>query len=256
MRALMCVVLVAWSGAVMAQDIVQANAAFAAKDYPKAMSLYSALAASNNAEAQLRLGEMYWYGEGAPLDRSKADALFAKAAAAGNKEAAADLQLTAQRAQKTAAIAYWTSNYHGEDLTEGKFACTPLAVPQLSKTTEEVKDLSARAEAWRNCYTGFVANIGDAMPPGKRIPEDVTIVMSEAELQQAKSHLDRTYNEVLQREKSKSLVTVAELDKWQANTAAYMKKMDGRSAEYRQALDDAQRMHDQGASRTINTGHR
>src|SRR5450830_429836 len=228
MRALMCVVLVAWSGAVMAQDIVQANAAFAAKDYPKAMSLYSALAASNNA-----------------------DALFAKAAAAGNKEAAADLQLTAQRAQKTAAIAYWTTDYHGEDLTEGKFACTPLTVPQISKTTEEVKDLSARAEAWRTCYTGFVANIGDAMPPGKRIPEDVAIVMSEAELQQAKTHLDRVYAEVLQREKSKSLVTIAELDKWQAKTASYMKKMDGRSAEYRQALDDVQRMHDQGAARTI-----
>src|SRR5450830_559109 len=126
MRALMCVVLVAWSGAVMAQDIVQANAAFAAKDYPKAMSLYSALAASNNAEAQLRLGEVYGYGEGAPLDGSEGDALFAEAALASNQEAAAGVRRTAQRAYESAASACWTTDDHSEELTEGNCACTLL----------------------------------------------------------------------------------------------------------------------------------
>lgn len=251
MRALMFVLLAGSCGLALADDLAVANAAFAAKDYPKALTLYSQLAAANNPEAQLRLGEMYWYGEGAPLDRSRGDALFAKAAAAGNKDAIADLKLTAQRAQKTDAIAYWTTRYNGDDLTAGKFACPAPAVPAVSKTAEEVKALSASAVAWRTCYTGFIANIGDAMPPGKRIPEDVAIVMSEPELQQAKSHLDKVYNDVLQREKAKSLAVIAQLDKWQASTAVYVKNIDGRSAEYRQAIDDEQRMRSQNAGPSV-----
>ena len=86
--ALFCLAC-AVGGHASADELVDANAALQQKNYPVALKLFGKLASDNNHEAQLRLGEMYWYGEGAPLDRAKGDALFAQAAAGGDPGAVA-----------------------------------------------------------------------------------------------------------------------------------------------------------------------
>ena len=248
MRTLLFCMLLAAVGLARADDLDTANKAFEAKDYPKALMLYNRLADGGNPEAQLRLGEMYWYGEGVALDRSKGDALFAKAAAAGNKEAAADLGLTAQRAQKAADIVYWTGGYTGADLTSGKFACQLPVLPSTTSSDQEILKLNKDMKAWRECYTGFVSNIGDSMPAGKRIPPDVAIVMSEAELQQAKVHLDKVYTAVLNKARTDSTASAAELDKWRT---VVEKSVEARNASTR---EHNLRMQEQQNQRAINAG--
>jgi TPR repeat protein len=250
MRTLIFCSLLGLCGMASADELADANSSFVAKDYPKALVLYSRLADRGNAEAQLRLGEMFWYGEGVPVDRSRGDALFAKAAAAGNKDAALNVRLSAQRDQKAADIAYWTGGYTGADLTAGKFACPPPALPAASESNEEIKSVGAAAVAWRDCHTGFVSNIGDAMPAGKRIPTDVAIVMSEAELQQSRARLEKIYNEALAKRRSEASVTVAQLDKWLMETEKYVTARNIRTADVKLRLDDRERelMRDAGRS--------
>ncbi|MDB5961060.1 MAG: hypothetical protein JWP59_2354, partial [Massilia sp.] len=57
--------------------------------------------------ALLRLGEMYWYGDRAPLDRVRGDLMFARAAAAGSPQAPAALKMSAQRQRQLADIEWW-----------------------------------------------------------------------------------------------------------------------------------------------------
>ena len=90
------------AGAACADELADANALFQKKAYPQALQLYTKLANAGNAEAQLHLGEMYWYGEAGAIDEAKADAWFRKSAAKGNKTAAAALEVMKQRVRARA----------------------------------------------------------------------------------------------------------------------------------------------------------
>jgi TPR repeat protein len=181
------------ASAAFADDLGDANKFLNAKDYGKAFPIYARLAQSGNAEAQLRVGEMYWFGEGTRADLKKAEEWLGKSAAAGNADAATSLAALKRRASRGNEIAYWTTTYAGEDMVSGQFACKRPAIPAVSKTNTEIKSLAASMDQWRNCYNNFVANLNDAMPPGKRIPAEVLDMMTPAEATQAQRHLDQVY---------------------------------------------------------------
>lgn len=232
MRAVIFCVVLALGGAAMADELGDANAALTAKAYPRALQLYSKLASAGNAEAQLRLGEMYWYGEGVALDRSRGDALFVQAAAGGNKEAAAATSLSARRAQHGAQIAYWTSGYDGADLSAGKYACVAPTLPAVSTTNADIQATNQAMTAWRTCYDGFTENLAAALPAGTRIPPEVAVLMSEDETQQARKHLDKVYREVMVKAQAGAATTLAQHDKWEAATMAAVAELN-RTAEQR-----------------------
>jgi hypothetical protein len=228
--AAMCLILSV--GAATADELADAAAALNSKNYPQALALYTRLASAGNPEAALRLGEMYWYGEGAPLDRAKGDALFSQAAAAGNQAAVAATKLTAQRQQRLADIAYWTTGYDGADLTAGKFNCTAPIFPPYSATKRAVTAMSASSDAYTVCYNAFIENIESAMPPGKRIPEDVALLMSDQELNQSREHLGKVYAAVAARGKLAADQTVARREEWMAKTTDYLKTQKLREEQY------------------------
>ena len=219
-------------GAACADELADAAAALNSKNYAQALSLYTRLANSGNSEAVLRLGEMYWYGEGAPLDRAKGDELFAQAAKAGNQAAVAATSLTRQRQQRMADITYWTSAYDGADLTAGKFNCVAPVFPPYSETKRAVGAVSAASDAYTACYNGFIDNLESAMPPGKRIPEDVALLMSEQELSQAREHLGKTYAAIAARSKAAADQTVANREEWTKRTADYLRTQKMREEQY------------------------
>ncbi len=99
------VVLAALAAGVSADELSDAASALQKKNYTVAVAAYTKLADAGNAEAALQLGELYWYGEGVPLDRAKGDVLFARAAAAGNKNAIDSMTLSARRQARLADIA-------------------------------------------------------------------------------------------------------------------------------------------------------
>lgn len=220
MRALILCLAMTCGGAALADDLADANAALLAKSYPVALQTFTKLAKSGNPEAQLRLGEMYWYGEGVAMDRAKGDALFAQSAASGNKEAAAAQTLSARRAQRSAEIAYWTGGYDGADLSAGKLNCVAPALPAVSITNVEIKATGEAITKWQSCYQAFAANLADAQPAGKRIPAEVAVVMSEQETQQAVAHLNKVYGAVIEKAKADALAFTERREKWQAATMA------------------------------------
>jgi TPR repeat protein len=209
-------------GSVLASDLTEAEKLLAAKSYPQAVQLLTRLAESGDAAAQLRLGQVYWYGEGVAVDRARGDALFARSAALGNAEAVKALAMTGERARHAADIAYWTARYDGADLTSGKFACKAPSVPRRSTDNAEIKATSEAMQAWRTCYNGFVDHIAEAMPLGKRIPADVADLLSDPEMEQAKAHLEQVYKRVLAEAKVGADRTLADYDAWEKSTAAYV----------------------------------
>lgn len=218
MRSIIFCLVVVLSGTAVADEVADANRALDAKAYPQALQLFSKLAGAGNPEAQLRLGEMYWYGEGVPLDRARGDTLFAQAAAGGNQEAALAKSLSARRAQQGANIAYWTSGYDGADLTSGKYHCVAPAIPAVSTTNAEIKAVNAAMTTWRACYEIFAENLRSALPPGKRIPPEIAVLMSEQEAQQARSHLDKVYAAATDKANASAVATLAAREKWEAAT--------------------------------------
>lgn len=60
-------------------------------DHAKAIVAFGKAAASGNAEAQRRLGFMYYHGEGVPQDNRRAVALFEQAARAGDFQSVQNL---------------------------------------------------------------------------------------------------------------------------------------------------------------------
>ena len=206
----------------LADELADANKALEGKSYAQAMQLYGKLANAGNPVAQLHLGEMYWYGEGTPADLVQAKSWFTKAAASGNAEAKAALVTMQQREVRKADIAYWSTAYDGADLKTGKFACVRPTIPALSKTNEEIKAVDASVATWRVCYDAFAKNLGDALPPGKRLPADIGALMNEQEYEQTLRHLDQVYTKVGGEELAGAKETMAAHAAWTAATKKYV----------------------------------
>ena len=225
--ALFCVAM-AFASVTHADELGTANQALQQKDYSTALRLLSKLAASGNPEAQLRLGEMYWYGEGVGLDRAKGDALFAQAAAKGSADAVAATGLSTRRAARSADIAWWTNGYQGTELTSGQWRCAAPAIPAQSTTNADITATAAAISAWSTCYNGFIDHVSQALPAGKAIPADVLDLMSEPELVQARQHLDTVYARVLASAKREATATIARRDAWHSATQSYALKENAR----------------------------
>lgn len=210
------------AGAVCADELADANALFAKKSYPQALQLYTKLANAGNAEAQLHLGQMYWYGEAGAIDEAKADAWFRKAAAKGNKTAAAALDVMKQRVVRRADIDYWVSKYDGADLKSGSFRCPAPRLPSVSKTNEEIDAVSARVATWQQCYNAFVVNLNAASPLSKRIPRDIEVLMNQAEMEKAKAYLAELESRLSEDAKVNAKLVLADVGAWRSATDAYV----------------------------------
>lgn len=197
MKRLFCMLMLGLSGLAGAGELENADKFLAAKAYDKALPIYARLAEAGNTEAQFRLGEMYWYGDGTAVDIRSATAWMQKAAARGHAGAVESLEILKQREARAADIAYWTSGYKGEDLVSGRFNCTAPVIPAISRTNTEIKQTQDAYVAWQQCYNGFVTNTNDAMPAGKRVPADIAHLLTPREAEQVVTHLNRVYEDTI-----------------------------------------------------------
>lgn len=103
-----------------AGDLEKGVALHARKDYAEAVTAFRQAAASGNAEAQRRLGFMYYHGEGAAQDNKRAVTLFESAAKAGDAESARNLGtmyeygMSVEQSDAVAAAWYVTAAELGE----------------------------------------------------------------------------------------------------------------------------------------------
>jgi TPR repeat protein len=222
MRKYVFCLALAVCGSAMADELADANKLLDAKSYPQAMAILNRLADAGDANAQLRLGQVYWYGEGVPVDRARGDALYAKAVAAGSEDAKIALGMTAARQQHLADIEYWTAKYDGADLTSGKYHCEAPAVPAKSTTNDQIKATWDAVNAWKACYNGFAQHLDDAWPAGRRIPVRIADLMTDQEIDQAKAHLADVYSRLADNAKAGADKTLAAFDSWTKETELFV----------------------------------
>ena len=218
---LLCLCLLLSAGA-FADDLADANALFAKKSFPQALQLYTKLANGGNAEAQLHMGEMYFYGEAGAVDLPKAGGWFKKSAAKGNKGAMAALEMMKQRELRKADLDYWMSKYDGAELKSGQYRCPVPRVPAVSKQNEEIAAVSAKFEAWKTCYNAWVENLNAVKPLSKRIPKDVADLMTKDEIEKANTHLEEVYAAIVQEARVTSKLFLADFAVWRDATDAYV----------------------------------
>lgn len=231
MKKLLCASLMLISGLAFADDLNEANKLLNAKEYGRALPIYSRLAEAGNAEAQFRLGEMYWFGDGTSPDLKKAASWFQKSATAGNKDAAESLQALKRRETRGNEITYWMKEYKGEDLTSGKYACAAPSIPVMSKTNSEIKKVSDGVAAWQECYNGAVANLKSLSPALKHVPKDVLDMMTPAEIDQTQSHLDQAFADVARSMGEIASAVLAQRDAWSNATNTYVAEVNKKNAE-------------------------
>jgi uncharacterized protein len=220
-KYLFCLALLV-GGPALADPLADANAAFAKKDYPQALQLYTKLANAGNAEAQLRLGDMYLNGEAGAVDEAKAQAWLGKAAAKGNKDAVAALELMQQRAAHRADIDYWISKYDGSDLREGEYRCPTPRIPTLSKQNEEIDRVAGLIKSWQDCYNRFVEHMNAVSPLVKRIPPEVAKLMTKDEMARATTHLEQVHANVAEDARVSAKLILADYGAWRHATQAWV----------------------------------
>jgi hypothetical protein len=236
MKRLLCIAVLTCCGFARADELGDANRFLAAKSYAQALPIYQRLAEAGNPEAQMRLGEMYWFGDGTKPDLAKARMWFERSAAKGNADAVASLEALKRRETRGGEIAYWTTSYAGEDMVSGKFACKRPTLPALSKSNQEIKTVNASIEQWRDCYNGFVANLNDALPPGKRIPAEVADMMTPSEAVQAQKHLDQVYGKLTSDAARDAQAFAGEEAAWRKATEAYVLEQNQNTKQLSQEM--------------------
>jgi TPR repeat protein len=230
-KTLFCMALLL-SAAAYADELADANALFAKKSYPQALQLYTKLANSGNAEAQLHMGEMYLYGEAGTVDMAKAEAWFKKSAAKGNKTAVGALSMMKQREARKADLDYWMTKYDGAELKSGQYRCPVPRLPAMSKQNDEIAAVGAKVAAWQTCYNAFVEHINAAAPLTSLIPKDVADLLTKDEMAIATAHLDAVYSRIVEDARVSAKLFLADFGAWRDATDAYV-------GNHNQMLNDA-----------------
>jgi TPR repeat protein len=233
------------SSAAMADDMADANKFLAAKEYGKALPLYTRLANAGNAEAQFRVGEMTWYGDGTAQDLQAAHRWFEKSAAAGNADAREAIAALDRRKTRGGEIGYWMKEYKGDDLRAGNFECKPPVIPAVSKTNEAVAATRQSIEGWQTCYNGFVANFNATAPIARRIPADVLDMMTPQEIEGARTHVEAVYRDTLAQAQRDAKAVRTQQAAWETATERFVKeenvRVERENAAETRLIVDAQR---------------
>jgi hypothetical protein len=222
MRKLAAVILLGMSSVAMAGELEDANRFLAAKAYDKAFPLYAKLAEAGNVEAQFRLGEMYWYGDGTAIDIPTARKWMQKASERGHPGAAESIDILKQRTTRAADIAYWTTGYKGDDLVSGRFNCPAPVFPTESKTKAKIKETTDSYAKWQECYNGFATNLNTVMQSGRHIPADVVKLFTPSEAEQAVANLNRVYEATVVQAQQNAQRVAGQYDAWQKATEKYV----------------------------------
>lgn len=215
------------------------------KDYAGAIALYTRLAQAGNVEAQLQLGDMYGFGEGAPENPAEATKWLKLAAASGNKDATANLQALQERAVRKQEIAFYADQYQGADVDLRALGCVAPEIPALSQTKAQIVKVDADVKAWFDCYNRFTEQLNRALPPGKMIPANVVGVMSNPELTRARMRMDAAYARI-SAEAQKTAADIGQRhDGWRAKTEEELR---------RQATNDLRILDRERGSARTNVG--
>jgi hypothetical protein len=212
--------------------------------YAQALPLLTKLAEAGNAQAQAQLGDMYWYGDGMPVDLKQAEYWFTKAAQSGDAKAQGSLAVMRARVARKDDIAYYTTRFDGGELQFSKARCVRPVVPAVSKSNEDIRRVSADVRQWVDCYNGYARKLSAAQPPLKLVPKDILDIMSDDDVAHAQALMDKTLAAQADDARKLALQVNTETEAWHAATEAYVKEANnGKGGMSLAEWDDMQRAH-------------
>ena len=211
---------------VWADELGDAQQLHAKHQYAQALPLFTKLANEGNVQAQSQLGEMYWYGDGMPVDLKQAESWFTKAAQAGDKKALAALAVMKARVARKQEIEYYTLRFDGGDLRFNEFGCVRPKVPEVSRASDEIQRVTADIQRFADCYNSFARRMTAASPALKLVPKDLLDIMSDEDIARAKALMDKTLNDIT-RDVSATVASVnAQTAAWKTATQAWVAQVN------------------------------
>ncbi|HEY5800496.1 MAG TPA: sel1 repeat family protein [Burkholderiaceae bacterium] len=239
-KLIVAVTLAMAFGAASAQELSDGIKQFESRNYTQALQTFQKLAAGGNAEAQFRLGEMYWYGEGTAVDMAKAKALLEQASAQGNGKAQATLNLMAQREVRRDDIAFYTTRYDGGELKTARDACVRPAIPAESKTADDITAMSGAVQKWNDCYKHFGSLLSGATL-ARTVPADVLSLMNDSEIVAATARMNKVNSDMASQLHAVAVDVIMQNNAWVAATAPQVAAINARNKADIEILLNAQR---------------
>lgn len=220
-----------------ADELSDAIAMHQKREYPQAMQVFSKLANAGNTQAQEQLADMYWFGDGMPVDLIQAERWFTTAAQAGGQKAQQSLVVMRARVTRRDEIAYFTTRFDGAKLKFSNSGCVQPAVPAVSKTNAEINQVSGSIEQWSECYNQYVSRLRAALPVTSAIPKDLMDIMSDDDLAHATVLMDKSLLTNAEEAKQIAARVSADIEGWKRETESFVavanaKKSGMSPAEY------------------------
>jgi hypothetical protein len=205
-----------------ADELSDAMAMHQKREYQQAMQVFSKLANQGNVLAQEQLAEMYWFGDGMPIDLKEAERWFTSAANAGSQKAKLSLAVMRARVARRDEIAYYSTRFDGGNLQFSKSGCVPPTVPAASKTNAEIAHVSEDIRLWSECYNQFVARLRAALPATKSIPKDLLDIMADEDLARATVLIEKVILSNADEAKTVATRVSSETESWKRATEDYV----------------------------------
>lgn len=200
------------------------------KEFQQAKQIFSKLANEGNVKAQEELADMYWYGDGMPMDLAQAEYWFTKAAQAGSSKATSSLQVMKARVTRKPEITYYTTDFDGGKLKFSSSGCVKPEVPEVSKNNLEIKKVTADIQTWSSCYSAYLKALSTSPQGLALVPKDLVVIMSDADLAASTQKIDKTMAAIIAEAKSTAQEVNARIDAWKKETEAYVIKTNGGKA--------------------------
>lgn len=192
------------------------------REYQQAMQVFSKLANQGNVLAQEQLADMYWFGDGMPIDLKEAERWFTSAANAGSQKATLSLAVMRARVTRRDEIAYYATRFDGANLQFNKSGCVPPTVPVVSKTNAEITRVSEEVRLWSECYNQFVGRLRAALPATKSIPKDILDIMTDDDLSRATVLIEKMVLSSADEAKTVATRVSSETESWKHATEDYV----------------------------------
>ncbi len=207
---------------VHADELTDALAMHQRREYPQAMQVFSKLANEGNTHAQEQLADMYWFGDGLPIDLVQAERWFTQAAQAGSQKAQQSLVVMRARVTRRDEIANYTTRFDGAKLKFSNSGCVQPAVPAVSKTNAEINQVSGSIERWSECYNQYVSRLRAALPATSVIPKDLMDIMSDDDLARATARIDKSLLANADEAKQIAARVNADIEAWKRETEGFV----------------------------------
>ncbi|MDE2429634.1 MAG: hypothetical protein KGM99_12990, partial [Burkholderiales bacterium] len=110
----------------------------------------------------------------------------------------------------------------GGDVKFSNFHCVKPAIPDVSKSNEEIKQVTASINAWLACYNDFVTHLNGVLPAGKAIPKDLGNIMNDQEMGRAMNLMDKTYSAIASDANSQTQAILKKQEEWKKATEVYV----------------------------------